>query len=483
MSNYEPMTGENMPEEPVMGTPTTEETMPEEPVNPYVPETEMEGYGSMMGAPMENGNIVVSSMANGGKKKTPIIIGAVASVVAVAALVAILFLTGVFSSPQTKIITAFANTFKETSEMTKAFSGFYVMWGDSYTVGMEIDAEGQYMDFQYAVKGKDKQLSGNISLDDTPEIEFLAGIDESLVKAKLPDLSDYVFTYNYREEKNGYLVQEAGEETITAIDALCEMLYEQKDQNSSNEEMKKVYEELFKGWEVESVDKAEFEVNGETVNCKGYRTVITQDKVMALIDATEERLNPEYVEALEKMDMDVSEVYDDMREDVEDMEEVEVLFYLYKNKIACIRFGGDEGEAEVLFKGCEKGMYDVELCADGETILKIDGSVDGDIERYVVEAEGEQVISMEYDVQTDSYEFVGGGAFTMSGILESDSEGANITIDEVEIYGESMDVSFSMTAQKGADLQEFDGEEIDLGNASEDELTTVAMDFISAMDY
>lgn len=489
MSNFDPMTGEpmegaSMPEEPM-----TEPTMPEAPIQETpvennTAETQMEGYSSMMGEPMENGYVVASGNAsNGGSKKTPIIIGTVTAVIAVAAIVIILIFSGIFSSPQTKILTAFANTFKETSEMTEAFAGFYVMWGDSYTVGMEMEAEGQYIDFQYAVKKNDKQLSGDISIEDVPNIEFLVGIDESHVKAQLPDFSDYVFTYNYVEEKTGYLVREAGTESIDMIDAMCEMLYAQEDQAKANEEIKKLYEEVFREWEFESVDKEEFEVNGKDVSCKGYQTILTEENVIAMLDAMEESTNPEYAEVMEKADMDMGELYDDLRADVEGMDDIEATFYLYKNKIACVRFSDGISEVEVLFKGSEKGMHNIELCEDGETIFKIIGSVEGDMERYVMEEDDMETMSMEYDTKTGDYEIAGEDEFFMRGNLKSDSDGALFTIDEVESYGETFDISFTMTAKKGATLQEFEGEEIDLGNASEDELMEVAMDFVSALDY
>ena len=86
----------------------------------------------------------------------------------------------------------------------------------------------------------------------------------------------------------------------------------------------------------------------------------------------------------------------------------------------------------------------------------------------------------EYDTKSGDYEMElmeGSNSIIFKGNLKSTSKGASFSLDEIEEYGKKEDVSLAFTVEKGASMEAFDGEEINIGTATEEELKDVVSEF------
>lgn len=508
MSKYDPMTGELISEdtEETVETNAAENTVTPETnaeVNPVVSETNIPqddvivGYDPMTGEPIRQSQQMGAAPVmqfdpmtgkpvkeKKSRNKLLMVIGAVAVVVI---LVLVALKSGLFMSKSNKVLVAMANTFADRSRLMENVDSLSILASDSYTVAFETEVEGDAVSVQYSTKSSEKQVSGSISAEDIPEIEFIAGITSSEVKLQVPDFSDRVFVYNYKEENDGYLADYFGDDVIEAINTACENIYSPKKQKAIGEDVAKIIMEEYDSLEFESVGKEEFEVDGKDRDCKGYQTTITADSFLDVLDDMEDVVAEEYgdiLEELEEMDVDVSELFDEMRYAFEDMPDMDVTFYIYKNKIACISMEVDREEVQLLFKGGDKGMPNIELNYEGDALMELKGSVKGSEELYELEIEGEEMGSLEYDyksgdfvLEMDDY----GEIITIEGNLKSSSKGMTFVVEEYDYYGD--DISCTVSIEKGASMQKFDGDEFDVGNASESDFEEIAMDMYDALDY
>lgn len=438
-------------------------------------------YDPMTGQPINQGP------SNNGKGKLPLPLPLIiaAAVTAVAAVVAfIIVISGSFKSDSVKVMQAIANTFKEKSQMAEALEGFDILLGDAYTINMKMDVEGEAIDAQYVTKDNDKQVFAALDISGVPEMDVLVEINSSKVRAQVPDFSDYVFTYDYKAEKKGYITKEVDEEIFAAIDEACELIYST---NSQSELSKKISRGIMKeinALEFEKVDKKEYEINDKKVKCSGYTTEITEDFFMNIIDVIEETVDEEYGDMFKDLEVEdyVEEAYDEVRSELEYLEDAELTFYIYKNKLACIAIEIEKEELEIIFRDCEKGMHNIELCLEDQTVMEIKGSVKDSVEKYKIKTMYDESMSLEYDAKSGDYEIEAeDGELKIEGNLKKDSKGVTFTIEEIEDYGYTEEMEIEVSISKDAKLKKFDGEEFDIGNASEDDFEEVAEDIYSIM--
>lgn len=455
ITGYDPMTGEPIFEETNVNS---EEIKIQEPVMNFDP---------MTGEPM------VQKKKN---KKWLMILGGVA---VIAILVFTIFKSGLFLSKADKVLVAMANTMGEQSHFVKELQGIRILSDDSYSVKVEADAEDTAVDVQYATKASEKQLSGSIKNGDMPEVEFLAGLTSSEVKVQIPDMSDNVFIYNYKNEKDGYITDLLREDEIEAIDSLCESLYSQKEQKDMGKSIVGIISKEYHSLKFEKVKNEEFEIDGKARKCKGYMTTVTEDNFVNIVDEIEDLVEKKYADALYRID--VEDIFDDVREEFEDMPDIEVIFYIYKNKIACISLEAEDEEIQILFKSSKGGMHQIEVTSDYGTEFELKSSVKGSKETYQFIAYGSKIVSLKYDYKSGDFslEMRRYGTIGVEGNLQSNSKEMKIVIDEVEFNGEDQKISCDVSVKKGASMQKFDGEEFDLGDASESDYRDLQRDISS----
>jgi hypothetical protein len=368
-----------------------------------------------------------------------------------------------------------------------------ILTGDSYTVGMDAEAGGMSLNVEYAVAKSGKQLSGNVDISNygLSDFDFLAGLTSSEVKLQIPDLDDHVFVYNYKKDKDGYITTLFDDETIAAIDQTCEALYSQKDQKNLAKKIGKAVLKEYHSLKFKKVDKEEFEVNDKDRKCKGYQTTVTADNLINVCDSVQEILEKEYKDTLEDADIDLDDIFDEITDELDDeMEDVDLTFYIYRNKLACIQIEVEDEKVQILFKGGDDGMQNIdvkyfdEYTTKGETVMKLKGTVKGTTEKYSLAIGGADAGSLEYDYKSGDLVLSLGryfGNISIDGNLQSSSKSVSLTIDDGILDG--MNVSGTVYINKKASMQKFKGKEFDVGNAEEDDFEDLDSDLAQFFWY
>lgn len=471
--NFDPMTGE-----PINPAPTPEQPqmkfdpMTGQPINPtpVQPQPQM-AFDPMTGMPLQQ--------PPKKKKKTGLIVGIVAGVVVVAGAGTVFagVQSGFFLSKSNKVLRATANTFSESSHVMEALSGLSVMSSKAYTVDIKGEAEGYSVQATYAEKDDEKQISGSVEGPELSDVEFLAGIDKDEIKLSAPLLGDKIYTYNYNEKKNGYLVDSMGADNVETLDKLCKQLFSDEEQKKNVEELSKKYSEMYKKLEFESADKESFEVDGKDRKCAGYKTTITSDYMVECVDIFEDYMDAQMGDLVEQATTgsdydDYKESFDELRDAFKEMPDLDITFYIYKNKLACVKAvepSKEDQDIQMLFKGGDWRTQNMELISCGESVMKISGSQDGNEEVFGVSIEGEKVGELTYDFKSGEYTLDIEDEGSVSGTLEGRRDGLKLTM-------EGAGVNISLDVKKGAELQKFSGEKFDIGNASEEELQALVQE-------
>lgn len=469
--NFDPMTGEPInpaptPEQPQMNF----DPMTGQPINPTPVQPQM-AFDPMTGMPLQQ--------PPKKKKKTGLIAGIVAGVVVIAGAGTVFagIQSGFFLSKSDKVLRATANTFSEPSHFTEALSGLSVMSSKAYTVDIKGEAEGYSVQATYAEKDNEKQISGSLEGPQFSDVEFLAGIDKDEIKVSAPLLGDKIYTYNYNEEKNGYLAESMGADNVELLDKLCKQIYSDEEQKKKLSELSKKYSEMYKKLEFESADKESFEVDGKDRKCAGYKTTITSDYMIECVDIFEDYMDAQVGDLLDQAVTgsdydDYKESFDELRDDFKEMPDIDITFYIYKNKLACVKAvdpSEKDQDIQILFKGGDRRTQNMELISCGESVMKISGSEDGNEEVFGVSVEGEKVGELTYDFKSGEYTLDIEDEGSVSGTLEGKRDGLTLTM-------EGAGMNLSLDVKKGAELQTFSGEKFDIGNASAEDLQTLVQE-------
>ena len=470
---FDPMTGE-----PINPAPTPEQPqmkfdpMTGQPINPtpVQPQPQM-AFDPMTGMPLQQ--------PPKKKKKTGLIVGIVAGVVVVAGAGTVFagVQSGFFLSKSNKVLRATANTFSESSHVMEALSGLSVMSSKAYTIDIKGEAEGYSVQATYAEKDNEKQISGSVEGPELSDVEFLAGIDKDEIKLSAPLLGDKIYTYNYNEKKSGYLVDSMGADNVETLDKLCKQMFSDEEQKKNALEFSKKYSEMYKKLEFESTDKESFEVDGKDRKCAGYKTTITSDYMIECVDIFEDYMDAQVGDLLDQAVKgsdydDYKESFDQLRDAFKEMPDIDITFYIYKNKLACIKAvepSKEDQDIQILFKGGDRRTQNMELISCGESVLKISGSVNGNEEVTSLSLEGNKVGELTYDFKSGEYTLDIEDEGSVSGTLEGKRDGLKLTM-------EGAGVNISLDVKKGAELQKFSGETFDIGNASEEELQALVQE-------
>ena len=310
-------------------------------------------------------------------------------------------------------------------------------------------------------------------------------IDEKKIEATCPVIGDYLFVYDYSSSKNsGYIIEMLEDEGIDAEDlnAMIGFLNDNSDNyRKLSEKMIDYYKDCIEGIELEKTGKKEtFTVNGKDVSCKEYKAVITEDDVNEWIKGYQEILegfvddNSDVFDAIESLSgesFDLDDSFDELYDEIEDMDDIEFMVYAKGTTVAAICLtNADDEEVQILFKGGDYLAQNVEVTVDGDTTLTIEGKIDGDVETSTIETD-DMTIEYSYNRKTGELT-IENDDFEFNGKLVCKKGEMTITVDSVEVDGDDLEIEkLEIIYSSKVDIKEPKGEEFDIGNADEDDLS------------
>ena len=199
--------------------------------------------------------------------KTAIIVSIIVGAVVLLGILAFVLAAVLFSNPRATVERACAKTFSEGGYLYDALKDIHG-FGEEYTVTSNIlvTMHREYFDSsiafyaQLGVEGKDKQLAGTIEYNNSfmpiPEIEYKMQIDEQEARFQIPTIENHVFTYNYTEEKHGYLTEVGSAEQLQRIDDVLKMIYSSEfPEDIKNTELGVKLTDFYRSLKVEKSDR------------------------------------------------------------------------------------------------------------------------------------------------------------------------------------------------------------------------------------
>ncbi len=412
---------------------------------------------------------------------------------AVAALLIVLciVLVCVFSSKQKKVESAIRATFAHQSEISKVFNDLYAIEKSRhFTTNFTADIdEAGFVSGRIIMDGNDKQLVVDTDLNKLPEISFKMGIDSKYVYAEVPKISNSLFVYDYVHEKEGMLVDELGEETVSAIDTLLKNSYEGFDKTEHlQKELAKAFLKRVNELEFEKAETKSFKVDGKKVKCKAISVDLDRDFYMDIFDDAAEIYEEEYEEMAEDLGKyagtSLADSFKEAKNEVKTWPDATVTFYIYRGKLAAVNVlsEGKKGfDVDVLFKGGDYRTQNVSILEDGDEIFAIEGSEKKDKEIYDISIDGEEAFSVEYNYKKGNllvdYDH-DNDKFLLDMDITSSSKSVEMRINDLSFDEESLGY-ITVTVEKGGSIEDYTNTELfDIGNASENDF----MDLIRSID-
>ena len=305
--------------------------------------------------------------------------------VAVAVIVlAIGICNGAFLSRRNKILLATRNTLKDMPQVVQNMTAADIIASGKYTIGVKADINGK--DFDGTFKREDTQLQamGTFSISGSEDIEFLASLDEEQLSTSIPVLTDDLLVYNYREEKDGYIVDLLGADGVAAIDAALRELTSKEEQNRAAQEILSVIYDEYKTLDIKKAEKEEFIVDGSVRKCNGYEFTVTEDELLQVMDGVKEVYDAYYGGAADALKLKLGDDFSQLRDRACSMGDINVKVYVYQNKLAAVVAEAENSDTafRLLFKGGEYRMQNLELLAEdleGEhSMLELTGKAAGE---------------------------------------------------------------------------------------------------------
>lgn len=490
---FDPMTGKPVEEEQKEVQKEAQEVQKEKSVVNFDPMTgepvnRQEQDQGVNFDPMTGERIGASTQNQRSQRKLLIMAGSIAGAVII--LILLIFggiRSGLFLSKSGKVLLATGNTLKDMPHFVETLEATAEIFKDEYTVEFNTDEYGVEIGGAFISADKQKQLTARVEYGgDT--IEGFAGVDSDSVMVQVPALSNKVFVYNYKGENTGAIMDYVDDDGIDMVNSLLEQIGTSgNDSYKVREKIAGVIAKEWKSLKFKSVGKEEFTVNDKDVMCKGYQTTITGDNIWNVIEGSYQAIEDQSLYAL--VDILARRVnimlirWDYLEDDLEDLEDVDVTFYLYKNQLAAIIIENEDldDDIKLYFEGGDYRLQNIILKSGSERI-SLKGSDDGTTEKFKLRVKGsysDDAISLEYDYGDDGRFKMDNGYASVSGKLYKKGKTVNLSIDGNDSFP---DLDFTVT--KGARLQKFNGDKFDIGNADEDEIEDLVDDISDELyDY
>ena len=463
-NKFDPMTGEPIARfDPMTG----------EPIARFDPVT-----GQPIGAPQMSfdpmtGQPLGAAPMKPKKSKAGIIIGCIdAGVILCAGAVFAVVKSGVFLSPQNKVLLATARTFEDQTHLVEDLSDAGALFQDDFTGNAEISAQGVDVGFKLAYSDSKIQLRAEASGVPSAEASAVlqnsvAEINEDEVKLYLPSISDQILTYNYKNEKNGFLADNYPDQ-LNSIDEALTSLMENKEQNEIKADLVSALMKEWKALDFEKAEKDTFTVNGKDVKCGGYEVAVTRDTIDGFVDAVESVITKYYGNEYQ-----ITDTFESFKEEYDTMSDAKFGFYIYKGKLACIRITNvdyDE-KADICFEGGKVRWSTIKVKYEGDEEASFEMLTSGSTENYRLTSYGNEIFNMDYDYKNGDYTIADRyQTYEISGNLDVSRKSAKLTVDDLMTDGEYLSNLGSVSVERGASFETLDGDTFDIGDASEMEI-------------
>ena len=197
-------------------------------------------------------------------------------------------------------------------------------------------------------------------------------------------LTDDLLVYNYKEEKDGYIVDLLGADGVASIDAALRELTSKEEQNRAAQEILSVIYDEYKTLDIKKAEKEELIVDGSVRKCNGYEFTVTEDELLQVMDGVKEVYDAYYGGAADTLKLKLGDDFSQLRDRACSMGHINVKVYVYQNKLAAVVAEAENSDMafRLLFKGGEYRMQHLELLAedlDGEhSILELTGKAAGE---------------------------------------------------------------------------------------------------------
>lgn len=492
---YDPMTGQPIYGQPQQAAqPTGFDPMTGQPIYDQPQQTaQPTGFDPMTGQPIYGQPQPAASAPQEKKKgKVPVIILSIIAGVVVLALLAVVGVkSGLFLSKGNKVAVATANTLSETPQLIKDLSPIMAVTSGTFAVTGNFEMDDVAVEGTVSLDKTEVSAYGYASIDDFPEIDFAAEVTPKGIKAQSKAISDLVFVYNTADDKeDGFIAEMAGEESLEMLDDALTALGEATEPTDFASELTKLIVAEYGELEFETAKEKEFEVNGKDVKCKGYTVEITEDNIMNIIDGMEDILDETYGDVLKEAGVSAKSITKELEREIDGMEDIEVTFYLYKNKLAAVIAEVDRNKVEIEFQGGDYRMQNVVVSADRMDIMEIKGETEGSVETFELLVWDEEVFTYEYDTKSgDLVVDLDDGFYEIE--VNIQAKGNSVTVALQDFYTEDSyvsemmdlaDINCSITFTDGAKKASFSGSEFNVGTADEDDFYDLIDDLEDAVE-
>ncbi len=305
--------------------------------------------------------------------------------------------SGMFLSTPEKILQAVENTLEDKSPLEKALDYSDLLKSGKYSEEIVIGLNGYSVEAGVATDKKNKQAFVIANIPGINNLEAILNMDKSKVQLYAPFIIEGTFAYDYTKPMGGIIKYALGEnvtdEDYKAFNDALKQIYEADFESAADTKKNKEDIKKLKSWystlEYEKASKETFVIDGKEVSCEGYSTTITSDNLCELIDIIKDtNAMKDYVENLNSLlkdtnstpDVNIDDAFEEIKNNFASFPNMDVDIYIYKNKLAAVRFSvKEESETTTLDLIFEGGNYRTEnwkLLMNGVALAKMEGSSD-----------------------------------------------------------------------------------------------------------
>ena len=391
---------------------------------------------------------------------------------------------------------ACANTF-QMDELMTSIAQMNIGEDNKFKLEVQMDYEGMEIKAQRNADFSEKEEYITFEIvDEDLELEAQMWLNNEDVELYIPKVYDKKFIYNYNEKHEGYIfdIAEALEVDLDDLDSSLRMMFPDVDEMEtsqiSNEELATKILSIMNEIKLEGMSSKKCSVNNKMRRCKGYKTVLTKENIKELLDVYEEiyavSCSSGTALFLGSREGELTEQFDAMRENINDMEDIDVSFYIYKDQIAEIIFETEEASIDMEIFGGNKPLdnYLIEFDTDGDTLtFEKEGETTGKEHLAEYMFDDEKVIEYTYDDDFGNYElaiFSEGSRYDLEGGIEVKDDEIFVCIDEIRANKEDLDITAEISLSNDCKIKKTEsGVDIfNLGRASDEDWETLIYDIV-----
>jgi hypothetical protein len=433
----------------------------------------------------------------------PIIAGA-----AVVILILVLLVSGVFSGSKATVGKAFTAAISEYADVAAEMNLSDVaaiskscknnqelkLWIEDG--GDELDGLGIRLNFSYNQSGKEGAIIATPYYESADLLTAQVKFDDSKIYVGSPELlkKDFVMidTMTIGQDlanKNAPGMEDVSFNMFEMIEQMQKAGEITKDQQKA---LAKAGAAFAKAIEVKKDGKNDIKVNGNKLKCTIYNVVIPQDAMEAFLDALEtifDDMNPNaMLDILEEagfpvddMDMeaaeiDTAEVFDVMSDVVDELGDIEAELGIHKGYVVSIKSeleiegiaytmniqlgGGKNYVDDIYIEMLDEDEYGFIITSTGNHAMKKGVFTDETVVSKVYYGDEREMISWEmnwepkgkdgnFEWTLENY----GDEFTFEGTLHTTKDSLSITLDELEIDGMTVGLSYTLGDYKAPSIK------------------------------